>query len=530
MAAHFGHKPRVLIFGASSGGFNFYKYYGNRYRVVGFLDNNPEKHGRTLCGKKIHSPHHLDQLTYDKIIIASDFYLEINKQLLTELSVPEEKIVFFQDEEPVRLTALDKWIARQELLNHERMCNRPSVLATLLGRLFMLRHEKINRGRFQRLTLSWLDTMVDNKVHVFRSGAADTVQGPRNRGENVQPVDIWLPEVALYHFQDAQVRGVSRALVLNGKHMVHERVLTKFRDDADYSNGSFAYHSDTHALLMRHPVIAVEKGILINSSHDTNYYHFMLEALSQLQFIAELPEQYADYPILISIASQKIPAFKTFVAACQINRPFVFLQPSTSYLVQDVLFITAPNNLIANPKNGMQNVTESGFVREGSLDFMRSIALPLAQTIDPATLPKRVFMARRRHRRFYNQEEIFAVLESRGFSMVYMEDLSFSQQVALMANAEAIVGATGAAWTNIIFASPGAKALCWMATDAGEVACFSNLASKVGVELDYIRYSAGTSDVRQLYSLGYYLEPGLVSTWVQEHLPATYEQHDRYTA
>jgi capsular polysaccharide biosynthesis protein len=519
MAANSGSKPRVLIFGASSGGFNFYRYYGHRYQVVGFLDNNQQKHGQKLFGKIIYPPQQLDQLTYERIIIASEFYLEINEQLLNEFSIPEERIVFFQDEELEPLTTLEKWISKQEVLNHERMCNRPSLLASFLGWLFMRRHEKSRRGRFKRLTLSWLDTMTDNKVHVFRESRPDTVQAPRNIGAIVQPIAIRIPEVALYHFQDAQLRGVSRAVVLGGKHMIHERVLTAFHNDADYSNGSFAYHSDTHALLMQHPLIPVEKGILINSSHDTNYYHFLLEALSQLQFIAELPERYADYPILISISAQKIPSFKDFVTACNISRPFIFLQPSTTYQVKDVLFITAPNNLIANPRNGLKNVTESGFVRKESLDFMRSIALPLGQAIDPATVPKRVFMARRRHRRSYNQEEIFAVLERQGFSQVYMEDLSFSQQVALMANAEAIVGPTGAAWTNVIFASSGAKALCWMAADAGEVACFSDLASKVGVDMDYIRYQAGTSDVRQLYSLGYYLDPGLVSTWVQEHLP-----------
>lgn len=53
-----------------------------------------------------------------------------------------------------------------------------------------------------------------------------------------------------------------------------------------------------------------------------------------------------------------------------------------------------------------------------------------------------------------------------GFTFVYMEDLSFCEQVSLMAQAEIIVGPTGAAWTNIIFASPGTKALCWMARDA----------------------------------------------------------------
>jgi capsular polysaccharide biosynthesis protein len=99
-----------------------------------------------------------------------------------------------------------------------------------------------------------------------------------------------------------------------------------------------------------------------------------------------------------------------------------------------------------------------------------------------------------------------------------MEDLDVSQQVAVMANAEIIVGPTGAAWTNILFASAGAKALCWMAEEWGAFSCFSNIAAIVGVEMDYISYRTGTSDSRELYYKPYFINPDIIATWLQSQV------------
>jgi capsular polysaccharide biosynthesis protein len=524
MAAGSGNKPRILIFGTGSGGVNFYKSYRQRYQVLGFLDNSLQKHGQRLFGKTIHAPQSVHTLAFDKIIIASDYYREINQQLLDELAVDEQRIGFSHAETPQPPSRFKQWRQHLIRLSHKRLCEKPGLGSAIFHGLFSLTHGNSAKPVLKRLPLRWLDTLHDNKVHVFRPDRPDKVQGPRVFGEQVAPVDIQLPEVALYHFKHAQACSVSRSVVLRdeqlGEQLIVERVLTATMDNADYGNGHLLYHTDSHGLIIQHPQVRLEKGVLINGLTETNYYHWIVEILSQLQFIAELPAHYADYPILISGFSQKIPSIKRYLATFNIDRPLVFLDAQVSYEVGDLLFINAPNNLIANLKNAAGNRTEDGFIRKESLDYLRSKGLPLASAIDVSTLPKRVFMARKHNLRTYNQADIFALLGPLGFTTVYMEELDFSQQVALMANAEVVVGPTGAAWTNILFASQGTRALCWMAEEYGELSCFSNLADKVGVDLDYIHYVAGTRDSRQLYSKEYCLDKHLVSRWARENLPA----------
>lgn len=520
MAAGSRSKPRVLIFGTGSGGINFYRSHGKRYHVIGFLDNNLQKHGQALFGKTIYAPHTLASLSFDQIIIASDYYREIHQQLVDGLAVDNAKVALAQDESSSAPGRYALWRNQLEQFSYKRSCEKPGWLSSTLFRWFCQRNDKHNTELFKRLSLRWLDTMADNKVHVFRHSMADTVQGPRVVGQQVQPVNIDLPEVALYHFSRAQVCSVSRSVVLGGERLVLERILTAPTHYADYSGSHVLYQTESHALIVQQRQAEIAKGVLINGFTETNYYHWLLEIVSQLQFVDELPEQYADYPILISASSQKIPSIKAFIEAFNLDRSVIFLEVLVSYNIDDVLLINAPNNLIPNLKDAAPNVAENGFVRKESVDYLRSKALPLARAIDASTLPKRVFMARKHKLRTYNQAEIFAVLKLLGFTDVYMEELEFSQQVALMANAEVIVGPTGAAWANILFASRGTKALCWMAREAGELSCFSNLADKVGVDLDYLHYVAGTSNSREIYSQGYSLDKDLVSRWAQQTLPA----------
>lgn len=516
MRMWFRQKVRVLIFGTGAGGINYYKSSRGNHKVIGFLDNNQQKQGQSLFGKTIYAPEQLAHLSYDKIIIASDYYREISDQLIGKFAISENTIsVYFAT--PVSRSRLQRLRKSAELLGYERICRNPGWVSDWLYR-FMV---GVTTDHIKRMQVRWLDDMSGNKVHTFRPALESQVQGPRYLSQHVKPTDITLPEVALYHFRHGQIHSVSRSVILPDEQIVIERVTTSGSAEADYSCAHLLHHGQNLALVRTSQPEHIEKGILISGCNELNYYHWVLEILSQLQFIEELPGQYADYPILISMSSQKILSIKTLIESFGIQRPFIYLASLTAYKVDDLLLISAPNNLIPNIKGTAWNVAENSFARHESIMFLREKALALSRRTTQNALPKRVFLARKGFLRNYNQVEIMAQCEAHDFVSVYMEDHDVSQQIAIMANAEIIVGPTGAAWTNIIFASAGAKALCWMAQEWGALSCYSNLAAIVGVEMDYIPYQAGTSDSRELYYAPYSIDANTVTTWLQRHLPVT---------
>jgi Macrocin-O-methyltransferase (TylF). len=86
---------RLIIFGTGNGfqkvkeKINF-----NSAQIVSFLDNDKVKQNLVMDGVNIHSPQFLTNIVYDYIIIASQYYEQINIQL-QNLGVNKEKIISF---------------------------------------------------------------------------------------------------------------------------------------------------------------------------------------------------------------------------------------------------------------------------------------------------------------------------------------------------------------------------------------------------------------------------------------------------
>jgi hypothetical protein len=84
---------KILIFGTGGSAEKFYTLIGdNKYQIVGFLDSNIDKCGRCFHNHMIYSQDMINGLVYDKIIICSVAYTIIRDRLISEYSVPKEKI------------------------------------------------------------------------------------------------------------------------------------------------------------------------------------------------------------------------------------------------------------------------------------------------------------------------------------------------------------------------------------------------------------------------------------------------------
>lgn len=63
----------------------------------------------------------------------------------------------------------------------------------------------------------------------------------------------------------------------------------------------------------------------------------------------------------------------------------------------------------------------------------------------------------RKVRMILNEDELYEPLKNLGFSIYYMEDLTFDQQIKLFRSSEVIVGTHGAALSYLIFCEPGTR-------------------------------------------------------------------------
>ena len=506
------NKEKVLIFGAGSGAINFYKSNKSHYEIIGFIDNNKKKQGLLLFNKQVFSPCELSKINYEKIIIASDYYKEIYEQLVNQLDVSEEKISVFHLIDTVKISIWKKIFDAITEYKYNWLCNSESWLFNFIY-IHILRNSKL-----QLRNIVWLDEMEECKIKVFRHEKLGKVYGPNFFEKNTTIKLITIPEIALYRLLHGKISSINRSIIMNNENVVIDRVVTASLNDSDYSGGHLVRHGKKRAIVKLFAEESLEKGIAIIGGSETNYYHWMIEILSQLQYVNELPDEYLSYPLLISNWSEKIHSIHEFLNYFDIKHPIVFLHSTQSYLVGELLLINSPNNLVPNLRNNAWSPVENSFVRYESLNYLRQLAFNMPKCESKTDYSIRIFLARKNFLRSYNQKEVYDVLHQYGFKEVFFEELSFSEQVKIMQNAKMIVGPTGAAWTNLIFGKKGARALCWMAEEVGDLSCFSNLAKFADIQMSYMTYKANTNNTREIYYRSYSINVEAIRRWVVSNL------------
>jgi tetratricopeptide (TPR) repeat protein len=201
------------------------------------------------------------------------------------------------------------------------------------------------------------------------------------------------------------------------------------------------------ALFRTTPVTSrLPKAILWGGS--ANYYHWIADDLPRLAGVLAGPD---DAPIILNIthdyqedtlAHLKFPVERI--------RP---LAKGAAHLVDD-LYIAHRPDVHFRPDGHIDDRVH--FISPAATHWLRTQFL----TSDPADRhPKRIYISRGQaaFRRLVNEAEIEALLAARGFVAVRLEEMSFSDQLALFSQAEAVIGPHGAGFTNLIFAPQGTK-------------------------------------------------------------------------
>jgi len=379
----------------------------------------------------------------------------------------------------------------------EASARRDAWLALPLARVLALGRDP----RFHhpiRVGLAWLDQAAGDAKTTVQPPGEGWSQGPTIRGrQRVERLD--LPGLARYEFSDARVNAGSSSVLLPDR-LIVERVPGVDVARCNYAAGRLIAHGLRTAIVASGSEHHIESGVFLGGNGAFNYYHWLVELLPKLEFVRE-----NDPPLLVSDDVDRIPTFREALTRVAGDREIVFLRQDLTYRVSRLVYIESPSICPFNLRKGEGFRIQDFIVRAASIQFLRDHLVGSAPP--PASLRRRLFLARKSVRRDYNQDEIFDVCQRHGFEKIYMEDLSLREQIEAVRSAEMIAGPTRAAWTNLIFVEPGTRCLCWMAEEQREFAAYSNLARAVGAELRYVTYVTGVSDSDRLYFLDYRLDP-----------------------
>ena len=151
------------------------------------------------------------------------------------------------------------------------------------------------------------------------------------------------------------------------------------------------------------------------------------------------------------------------------------------------------------------------------IDGFRDILLPPKAKVNTA---KRIYISRRdaRSRKFVDEELIISCLEGYGFEAVEMSTFNFEEKIALFANAEMIIGLSGAGLTNAMFCQKDAV-LIELLPESHLVYFYTSMCCYLGLDYHAIVFSSNSlvNNINKLYA-NLYLKPQVITDKLDEIL------------
>jgi hypothetical protein len=204
---------------------------------------------------------------------------------------------------------------------------------------------------------------------------------------------------------------------------------------------------DQHYLLNNpfqgQPQYSDEKIAALTFCASQYYYHWLFDVLPRLFLLRYMGIEVDKY----AINWNGSPSFqKETLELLGINQDKIITVTEDTNLQVKNLFIPSPSGY-------------TGHMGKWTVNFLRNEFLKKDLTINNNTLPTRIYISRSHasSRRVLNEESIIKLLKPYGFSTVYLETMTVTEQINLFHHAEIIIGAHGSGLSNIAFCKPNTK-------------------------------------------------------------------------
>lgn len=326
----------------------------------------------------------------------------------------------------------------------------------------------------------WLDTT--EPINIFRDSLTVNAFEP-NYG-NQSSFTVERPKINFYKFENAIVHAESSHIILHDL-IVMERLLHIPVEHCDYSTGFIKGHDSKFAVYTsNYETVEVDKAFFLGGNGSWNYYHWTLEIVAKLKYFLVSDIAKKEIKIILPDHAKNIESFSIMLEIILNNAyEFVYISRCQVVNVKELYTITTPSNVVFNTSRGKSFEKNYLFYDKESIDFIRESILSSAQyktfveNIEEIKIFKKVYLARNDNAgRSYNQAEVLDLVVKQGFVPVYLEELSFLEQVHLFQNADVVIGASGAAWTNIVYNKPNSQGISWLGENIKSFSCYSTLA------------------------------------------------------
>ena len=295
-----------------------------------------------------------------------------------------------------------------------------------------------------------------------------------------------LPKTYLAEFYDSTIISNNDLILYNNVCLYDEVEYGK-----SYNYGIKPFHTVSKigkkkiTLLVPKSFMTIESGIHFCKDHSKNYYHWMIECLPRLSFIDSIP---CNIPLLVD---GNLPE-QFYESLNLLSKRNIVKIPDNKSLLVKKLYYPSQLSVIKDNYNKM-DITSDILISHNAVIFLRERVFEALNIKENINLERgayrKIYISRRNiaFRKILNINQVEKFFLSKGFEIVSPENLSFESQVRLFSQSQIIIGQSGAAITNFIFAPKCANILI-LTSDAPNrnLQAFNILSDALNLNMQYL--------------------------------------------
>jgi len=262
------------------------------------------------------------------------------------------------------------------------------------------------------------------------------------------------PAATLFYLQHSYVLG-HKGLILSASHKVFQE---------------FSHHFNIASLkkfLLKNPFYLFTKnvkrvpgiGAVLISPQSDNYYHWLNDVLPRIKLYETVFEQIDHFCIASNVPAKFLDVLNDF----GIPAGKIMLVNESEKLHFDHLYVSSlPGSEGRSP--------------QWAVSYLRGKLIKATKARKPV---KKIYFKRgdNADRKILNEHSIITDLQNNGFEIIDPGTLSISKQIELMLDAKIIVGAHGAALSNLLFVQDGISVVELFSPDYFRTDCYYTLSS-----------------------------------------------------
>lgn len=326
----------------------------------------------------------------------------------------------------------------------------------------------------------------------------------------------FFPKIYVAQVKNAQVYGGTNLVLADNLFLCHD--LYNFQQDytsEELHDRMFNNFQKGYIRWLLHDITPIKLpfAACFVDACAPNYAHWLTEVLPRIAIFCEQPDL-MDVPLIVNdgLHSNLMESLRLIAG----NEREIITLPVGRTLEVDNLFVTSVTGYVPFERRNHKLKNHShGKFSPVALDLLRNKLFQNSDKLTDQIWPEKIYLRRNSGvRNVINSGELEHILFSYGYVVVEPEKLNFLQQIQLFSHAKSIVGSSGAALANLIFASPTTNVVILISKQPETSYWYwQNMACALGMGVTYIL----GKPINQGIHSDFLIEPQLITEAIKKH-------------